>query len=61
MYRHLRGVDCENGGGDFDEATRGLGGNSGERAALAGAQRLSRSRAQHRRPGRVAHLLQAIP
>jgi hypothetical protein len=30
MYRHLRGVDCENGGGDYDEATRGLGGNPGD-------------------------------
>lgn len=30
MYRHLRGVDCENGGGDYDAATRGLGGNPGE-------------------------------
>lgn len=30
MYRHLRGMDCENGGGDYDEATRGLGGNPGD-------------------------------
>jgi hypothetical protein len=30
-YRHLRGVSCENGGGDFDKATRGLGGNPGAR------------------------------
>lgn len=29
MYRHLRGVKCANGGGDYDKATRGLGGNSG--------------------------------
>lgn len=30
MYRHLRGVSCGNGGGSYDEATRGLGGNPGQ-------------------------------
>lgn len=35
MYRHLRGVDCGNGGGDCDQATRGLGGNPGLAPALA--------------------------
>ena len=29
MYCHLRGLDCGNGGGDYDAATRGLGGNPG--------------------------------
>ena len=29
MYRHLRGVACGNGGGSYDEATRGLGGHPG--------------------------------
>ncbi|EFN55802.1 hypothetical protein CHLNCDRAFT_145288 [Chlorella variabilis] len=40
MYRHLRGVDCENGGGDYDKATRGLGGNPGNPVTSCGEENL---------------------
>ncbi|KAL4451787.1 hypothetical protein ABPG75_007449 [Micractinium tetrahymenae] len=40
MYRHLRGVDCGNGGGDYDKATRGLGGNPGNPTTSCGEENL---------------------
>lgn len=51
MYRHLRGVDCENGGGDYDKATRGLGGNPGGATGVCSSEvaglPCSRGTAQH--------------
>ncbi|KAI7837512.1 hypothetical protein COHA_008648 [Chlorella ohadii] len=40
MYRHLRGVSCGNGGGSYDEATRGLGGNPGCPTTSCGEENL---------------------
>ncbi|PSC70665.1 hypothetical protein C2E20_5933 [Micractinium conductrix] len=40
MYRHLQGVSCGNGGGDYDAATRGLGGNPGNPTTSCGEENL---------------------